>query len=177
MAILTAGMGAATGVAKFFEGRKMQREAQARINSFEWQDLTNPFENQQVSTLGADLRTEQSNIDTATSVDALRAGGNRAIVGGLGRIQAQNNDINREIAANLDEQQKVIDRSIAQQNANNQQMMEARQANELAGYGALLGAGQQMKFGGMTDLLSTAGYLGQTDAGKGIDKSITGLFK
>lgn len=177
MAIATAGIGLAGGIGKFFEGRAMQKRAQNLINNFEWQDLENPYENQRVSTLGSDLRTEQANINTASTVDALRSGGSRAIVGGLGRLQAQNNLLNRDIAANLDEQQRKIDFAKSAQDVRNQDMIEQRQSQELSGYGNMLGMGQQMKFGGMTDILNTAGFLGQTDIGKSVDSSIGDIFK
>ena len=90
MAIATGAIGAGTGLAKFFEGRSMQKRAQSNIDSFKWDDLTNPYKGMQVSTLGADLQTEQANINTATSTEAMRAGGTRALVGGLGRQQAFN---------------------------------------------------------------------------------------
>lgn len=172
MSVATAAVGLAGGAAKFFEGQAMQRKAQGLINNFEWQDLQNPYENQQVSTLGSDLQTEQANIATAGNVEALRGGGNRALVGGLGRVQAQSNDLNRQIAANLDQQQKQIDFAKSGQDVRNQDIMEKRQGDELAGYGAMLGAGQQAKFGGMTDILNTAGFAAQTGFGKGIDKGI-----
>lgn len=172
MSVATAAVGIAGGVSKFFEGQSMQRKAQELINNFEWQDLQNPYENQQVSTLGSDLQTEQANIATAGNVEALRGGGNRALVGGLGRVQAQSNDLNRQIAANLDQQQKQIDFAKSGQDVRNQDIMEKRQGDELAGYGAMLGAGQQAKFGGMTDILNTAGFAAQTGFGKGIDKGI-----
>lgn len=177
MSVATAAVGIAGGVSKFFEGQSMQRKAQELINNFEWQDLQNPYENQQVSTLGSDLQTEQANIATAGNVEALRGGGNRALVGGLGRVQAQSNDLNRQIAANLDQQQKQIDFAKSGQDVRNQDIMEKRQGDELAGYGAMLGAGQQAKFGGMTDILNTAGFAAQTGFGKGIDKGIGDLFK
>lgn len=181
MAIATASVGVAGGVAKFFEGRAMQKRAQSLIDNFEWQELTNSYENQQVSTLGSDLRTEQSNITTAGNVEALRGGGNRGLVGGLGRVQAQSNLVDRDIASELDKQQKQIDFAVSGQDAKNQAMMEKRQGDELAGYGQMLGMGQQAKFGGMTDLMNVGGFMGQTDIGKGIDKSATdgimNLFK
>ena len=154
----------------------MQKRAQSNIDSFKWDDLTNPYKGMQVSTLGADLQTEQANINTATSTEAMRAGGTRALVGGLGRQQAFNNQLNRQIAADLDQQQRQIDFAAAGQDVRNQAMMEQRQVNELAGYGAMLGAGQQLKFGGMTDMLNTAGYMSQTELGASIDSGIAGLF-
>jgi hypothetical protein len=172
MAIATASVGAATGVAKFFEGRAMQKKAQALIDDFQWEDPTNPYSDQEISTQGSDLMTEQNNINTATNVEALRGGGNRALVGGLGRVQAQNNDMSRQIGAGLDEQQKQINFAEAGQDVRNQSIIEQRQGNELAGYGNMLGMGQQAKFGGMTDLLNTAGFVAQTDTGKGVDAKI-----
>lgn len=177
MAIATASIGVLGGAAKFFEGQAMQRKAQGLINDFNWQDLQNPYENQQVSTLGSDLQTEQLNTNTAGNVEALRSGGNRALVGGLGRVQAQTNDVNRQIAADLDQQQKQLDFAKSGQDVRNQDIMEKRQGDELAGFGAMLGAGQQAKYGGMTDILNTAGYLGQNDFGKNVDAGIGGLFK
>lgn len=170
MATATAGL--AGGMAKFFEGRKMQRDAQKAIDNFEWQELSNPYETQQVSTLGSDLITEQANLNTANSVEALRASGNRGIIGGLGRVQAQNNIVNRQVAAGLDEQQKQIDFAKSGQNVRNQSIIEKRQTDELTGYGNMLGVGQQVKFGGMTDILNTTAYAEE----KGVDvlKMFTG---
>lgn len=177
MAVATGVVGAGVGLAKFFEGRSMQKRAQGMIDNFQWDDLTNPYKDLQVSTLGSDLQTEQANINTATSTEAMRAGGTRALVGGLGRQQAMNNQMNRQIGADLDQQQKQIDFAAAGQDVRNQAIMEQRQSNELAGYGQMLGAGQQMKFGGMTDILNTAGFAAQTEFGQGIDKGISNGIK
>lgn len=148
-------VGAAGGVMKYFEGRKMQKKAQEAIDNFEWQELNNPYDDLQVSTLGAELRQEQANITTAGNVEALRSGGNRALIGGLGRVQAQNNDVSRQIAANLDEQQKTIDYAGAQDDVKRRDMIESRQANELAGYGQMMNVGMGMKYGGIADVQAT----------------------
>ena len=177
MAVATGVIGAGVGLAKFFEGRAMQKRAQNSIDNFQWDDLTNPYKDLQVSTLGSDLQTEQANINTASNTAALRAGGTRALVGGLGRQQALNNQLNRQIAADLDKQQTNIDYAAAGQDVNNQKMMEQRQANELAGFGAQLGAGQQLKFGGLANIAGSALAVGQTDFGAAVDKGIgKGLF-
>lgn len=164
MAAVTAvsgAVGAATGVAKFFEGRSMQKRAEKFIENFEWQDLQNPYRNQQVSTLGADLLKEQANIASATDVEALRAGGTRALAGGLGRVDARRNVLNREIASNLDEQQKAINASIANQEAVNQNMVEKRQTDELAGYGQMMNVGMGTKYQGLTNVVNGLGAMGQ----------------
>lgn len=169
MATATAAVGVAGGVAKFFEGRAMQKKAQSLINNFEWQELTNPYENQQVSTLGTDLRAEQANITTAGNVEALRSGGNRALVGGLGRVQAQNNTVSREMATTLDEQQKQIDFAKSGQDVRNQSIIEKRQTDELAGFGQMINTGLGIKHQGFDTALAGMGLFGQTKLGTSID--------
>lgn len=140
------------GTSKFFEGKKMQKRAQKHIDEFEFSELNNVQEDRQVSTRSAELRTEQGDIQSATSTEALRAGGTRALVGGLGRVEANRNIINREVGANLDMQEKQIQGAIAQDNAAIRGMKERRESAELAGYGQMLNTGMGMKYQGITDV-------------------------
>lgn len=150
-------MGIAGGVSKFFEGRKMQRAAQDAIANFEWEDPQNAFRNNQVSTLGSDLQREELGINNATSVEALRGAGTRGLVGGLGRVQANSNRVNAQIAAGLDEQQKTIDMNASQDDIRIRDMIEKRQADELAGYGQMLSTGMGMKYAGIGDAINGVG--------------------
>ena len=163
---ITGGLQAATGIAggisKFFEGRKMQKWAQDKIEHFQWQDLENVYKNNQVSTLGADLQREENARTSSTAVDALREGGNRALVGGLGRIVANNNMVNRQIGANLDEQQKTIDMAKSSDDARIRDMVETRQSNELQGYGQMMNVGMGMKYGGIGDVVNGLGSAAST---------------
>lgn len=177
MAIATGSIGLATSAAKFFEGKAMQKKGQEAIDNFQWQDLTNPYENLEVSTIGSDLRKETQQIGEATAIDALGKGGARALVGGLGKVQANRNVVNKEIAAGLDEKQKQIDFAAAGQDVRNQAMKEKREADELAGYGNMMNTGLGMKQGAYGDLLNTAGFVGQTDIGKSADASIGNWIK
>ena len=164
MAMATAAQGViglVGGAAKFSEGRKMQNAAQASIDNFEWKDPQNAFRNQQVSTLGSELQREENARATATSTEALRSGGTRAIVGGLGRVVAQSNQVNREVGANLDQQQKQIDMAAAQDDVRIRDIHEKRQTEELEGYGAQLNAGMGMKWKGVGDGINAVGALGQ----------------
>lgn len=170
---VSAGIGAVGGAVKFFEGRKMQREAQNNIDNFQWQKLDNPYENLTVSTMGADLQREEAGRTNAAAVESLRASGTRGLVAGLGRLQEQDNLRNRGIAADLDKQQKDIDYARAQDQTRIQAMTENRQSNELAGYGNLLDVGRDMKMGGITDLMSAAGTAASM-AGGGAGKSVGG---
>lgn len=168
MGIATAAQGAiglAGGAAKFFEGRKMQRQAQQLIDNFEWQDLENAYTNKQVSTLGSDLMREENARAMATATGTLREGGSRALIGGLGKVVSQSNTTNREIAANLDEQQKALDLAAAADDVRIRSMVEERQANELAGYGEMLQQGRSMKNAGFSEGLNAIGGLGVGLAG------------
>lgn len=156
-------VGTVGGIMKFYEGRKMQKKAERMLDSFEWQDLQNPYESLQVSTLGADLQREEAGRNTASVVNAIQSGGSRAIIGGLGRVQAQNNLVNRQIAADLDQQQRSIDFAAAGQDVVNQGMTEQRQANELQGYGQMMNVGMNMKYGGIADVMNAAQAQGQTN--------------
>jgi len=158
---ISGGIGAATSVANFFEGRSMKKKGERFAENFEWEDLTNPYKTQQVSTLGSDLKTEQQQVGEATAVDALQAGGTRALVGGLGQVQSNANLTNTQIAANLDEQQKKIDFAASGQDVRNQAMMEKRQGDELAGYGNMMNTGLGMQQGAVGDFISSAGVIGQ----------------
>lgn len=176
MGTVTAGAGLLGGAAKFFSGRSMQKKAEKFIENFEWQDLENPFENEQVSTLGSDLRTEQSNIGAATATEALRSGGTRGLAN-IGKIEAQRNITNAETAAGLDEQQKAINTRIAQQESINQGMIEKRQADELAGYGQMMNVGMGIKSQGFDNVINAFGAFGQTSAGENLDNKIWGTNK
>lgn len=168
MAIASAVIGAAgtiygisEGQKKNQEGRKMQREAQKLISQFNFDEFQNAYKDLQVSTLGADLRREELATTSAGIVDALRGGGNRAIVGGLGRVQAGINDTNRQIAADLDQQQKAIDFASAQEEGRIRDLKFQQQSAELAGYGQLLNTGLGLANQGTGNVMSGLASLGQ----------------
>ena len=151
--------GAIGGFKKIKEGKAMQRAGQQGIDSFEWEELQNPYKNLQVSTAGAEMRADQANTATATMTEALRAGGTRAIIGGAGRVQAQNNLVSRDIAANLDEQQKAINMKAAADDTRVRDMVEKRQSDELAGYGNMMDVGMDMRHQGFGDLVAAGGAI------------------
>lgn len=163
-AVLAAGslaMGIAGGISKQREGRKMQQEAQKQIDAFKWQSLQNPYKTMQVSTVGADLQREASATTEAGMIDTLQQAGDRAVLGSVGKVQANSNMLNRQIAVDLDRQQQEIDRAAAQQDVNNQMMMEQRQSNELAGYGQMLNTGIQTRQQGWNDIVNGVGSASQ----------------
>jgi len=81
------------------EANKKKKAAKA-LQELKTPELSNVAENLQVSTLGADLQREEAARTTASQLDALRESGTRGVVGGVGRVAAQNQAQNRQIAAN-----------------------------------------------------------------------------
>lgn len=151
----------AAGAKKNQEGRKMQREAQKLIDKFSFDEFQNAYRTTQVSTLGADLRREELATTSAGIVDGLRGGGNRALVGGLGRLQSGMNETNRQIAADLDAQQKQLDYAAAGEDSRITDRKFQQQSAELAGYGQMLNVGLGVKYQGMDNMVSGLGALGQ----------------
>jgi hypothetical protein len=172
MATATAATGLAMGAAKFFSGRAQQRKGEKFINNFKWQELKDPYGDLSVSTLGADMRKEEASRTTATSVDALSQGGARTLLGGLGKAQDSNNQVNKDIAAGLDEQQKNLDKLSAGQMVANQTAIEKRQGDELAGYGQMMNQGMAMKSQGMDNAINAVGAFGAGAGGQKLEDKL-----
>ena len=143
--LLTAGAGIAQSV---FGGIQMGKARRA-IENYERQDLTNAFDNVQLSTIGSDLMTAQNNRRTADMVDVLRGGGIRGVLGGLPKVMAQSQQLDMQARDYLDQQDIRRQYSIAQDDARIRAMQERREEADLAGLGAQLNTGQQNMFSGL----------------------------
>lgn len=141
----------------YFQGKQMEKSAMDKINNFKWQEQNNPYKNLAVSTKAADFQREENARFNAQAVEALRAGGARAIGAGMGSVVAGTNEMNRRISADLDEQQKAIDMAAAGDDVRYRDMVERRQADELAGYSNLMNVGMGMKYQGINQLVNTLG--------------------
>lgn len=169
-AAIAAGIGVAGGIAKAASGRKMMRDAKRAARNYRRQELKNVNRNRRVSTLGAELAREEAARGTATSVEALRSGGVRGVVGGLGAVQAANNQQSRAIGAGLDEQRVQLDREIAADDARIRAMQEQREQQDLAAIQSQVNAGQQTMYSGIGDIAQAgfgAATLGAMGGGAG----------
>ena len=128
-------IGGALGAAQMIGGAIGKKKAKKAIDNYSRQQLTNAYEHLGVSTRGADLQREEMQRNSAMAMDALRAGGARALIGGIGRIGQYNATSSRQIGADLDMQQNRIDQMRAQDDIRIQQMMEQREREDLAGLG------------------------------------------
>jgi hypothetical protein len=151
-------MGAMTAIAatgalasgiQAISGAKQRRDARTALENYQRQDLENVAEGLQVSTLGADLQREEQARLASSQVGALQGAGVRGLVGGLGRVEAGNQMANREIAANLDAQQRQIDQMYAQDEANIRGMQEQREMGDIAGLSSQYNAGNAMMWQGI----------------------------
>jgi hypothetical protein len=144
-----AGVGVLASGIQAIQGAKQRRDAQQELENYQRQELANVAEGLQVSTLGADLQREEQARLAATQVGALQGAGVRGLVGGLGRVEAGNQMVNRQIAADLDAQQKQIDQMMAQDKANIRGMQEQREASDIAGLSSQYNAGNAMLWQGI----------------------------
>lgn len=141
---VSAGMGGL----QMAQANKAKKEAQKNINDYKRQDLTNPANGLQVSTLGADRQREDLARTMATYANLASMGGTRGISALAPNLISQQNAQEAQIVANLDEQQKQIDQMKANGQAQVQNMQEQREYNDLAGLGTQLNvANQERKMG------------------------------
>lgn len=151
-------MGAMTAIAatgalasgiQAISGAKQRRDAKNALENYQRQELNNIAEGLQVSTLGADLQREEQARLASSQVGALQGAGVRGVIGGLGRVEAGNQMVNREIAANLDAQQKQIDQMYAQDQANIRGMQEQREVGDISALSSQYNAGNAMMWQGI----------------------------
>lgn len=181
--IAMAGVGLLGSGYQAIKGAKDAKDAKNALENYQRQEFSNIAEGLQVSTLGADLQREEQARLAQSQVDALAGAGARGILGGLGRVEAGNQMTTRQIAADLDMQQKQIDQMRAQDEANIRSMQEQREMQDIAGLSSQFNAGNQMMFQGLGGLaqtgMATLGHMGLKDAiakqgaGAGTDKTAT----
>lgn len=159
-----AGVGALASGIQAISGAKQRRDAKNALENYQRQELNNIAEGLQVSTLGSDLQREEQARLAASQVGALQGAGVRGVIGGLGRVEAGNQMMNREIAANLDAQQKQIDQMYAQDQANIRSMQEQREVSDISALSSQYNAGNAMMWQGIGGIAQS----GMSAFGKGI---------
>jgi len=153
--IVAAGVAAAGSIAQAVSGATRASRARKALENFQRQELRNVTEGMRISTLGAELQTQEAQRRFATSVEALRSGGVRGLVGGLGAVEQQQQAAQQQIATGLDVQQQQIEQMRAQDEANVRAMQEQRESSQIAGLGAEMAAGRQQVQAGLQGLVQT----------------------
>jgi len=153
-------LGTATGIYNLIRGAKEQAAAKRAMNEYERQKLTNVADGLQVSTLGSDLQREEQMRLAASQNQMLADSGTRGIVGGIGKVEAGNQKVMQQTAADLDEQQRKIEMMQAEDNARIRTMQEARENADLAALSSQFQSGKMDANLGMGNIIQGVGQLG-----------------
>ena len=164
MAVATAiaGAGLALSAYQTVDSAIDAKNAQDKIDAFKPQELTNPQENVQLSTLASEQATKANNINVATSVDALQRGGTRAILGGIPRINEGSILLQNQISQDLERQDRERSILIARGEERIQGIQEQREREALQGLGQELNVANQNFATGLGDMASSGLALGQS---------------
>ena len=162
---VSGGLGVAGGLYQMINGSKEKREAQRALENYQRQQLQNVYDNTAVSTLGADRQIENQARLASGQISALQGAGVRGLIGGLGRVEAGNQNVNQQIAADLDQQQKQIDFARAGDQANIRSMQENRENADISALSSQYMAGKQDQNTGMGNIALGAGMLGNAFGG------------
>lgn len=150
------GISAISSGVNLISGLSRKSKAKKALANFQRQELRNVTEGLRVSTLGAELQTQEAQRRFSTSVDALRSGGVRGLVGGLGRQEQLQQVQQQRISADLDRQQMAIDQMAAQDEARIRNMVEARESSAIAGLGQEISQGRNQAMAGAAGLAQSA---------------------
>ena len=145
----------ATG-AQMSQANKQKKAAQKAIDGYKRQDLNNPFESLQVSTLGADRQREDIARTMSTYGNLAAMGGSRGIAATLPALLEQQNNQEAQIAGNIDQQQMQINQMKAGGDMQVMGMQEQRENNDLLGLGNQLSIAQQQRDAAANQLMQSA---------------------
>ncbi len=177
---VTAGLGLGMSAYQSISGASQKRKAKNALQRYKRQELDapNPYENIPISTVGSDIMTEQSQMNNANAVDALRNGGTRGIAM-IPQVVANSNRQNQEIRAYLDDQVTKRNYAIAGDKTAIRGMKEERENADLAGLGQQMQVGRQDMWSGFRGLASSGMYAANNIdwTGKGAAKTdYSGIF-
>ena len=158
MAGAGAAIGMAGGISKMISGGKRKRESKRAIRQFNRnrQKLTNVNDGRRISTRGAEIALDEQARLAATSLDVLASGGIRGAVGGVGAVNSANRKVVNQVGTNLDQQQVLLDREKAQDEARVRQMKESRELQEQQLLYGQLNAAEQDQASGLGDIAGSA---------------------
>ena len=175
-ATATAIVGGGLAAYQAIDGANQKRKAKNALQRYKRQDLdaSNPYENIPISTVGSDIMTEQSQMNNANAVDALRNGGTRGIAM-IPQVVANSNRQNQEIRAYLDDQVTKRNYAIAGDKTAIRGMKEERENADLAGLGQQMQVGRQDMWSGFRGLASSGMYAANNIDFSGSNPQVSGV--
>ena len=174
---ITGGLSAGMGLYQTIAGAKEKKNAEDALASYKRQELENVAKDLQVSTLGADRQLAEQSRLASTQVGALQGGGTRALIGGLGRVEAGNQAVNDQITADLDQQRKDIDAMIASDNANIRGMQENRENADINALSSQYQSGKNDMNMGLGNIVQGVGSVANQFGAKTSRKSTSRIGK
>jgi len=160
MSWVAVGVGAATAIAggvKASKAAKDKKKLASEAANMKEVPLENIAEQLKVSTIGAKNRQEGQSVLEATQTAALQGAGTRATLAGIGSVAAGSQAVNREISADLDQQQKDIDALKAEDSARIRQTQEERNRAKLAALSSQYNAANDAQQQGIGNMIQGAG--------------------
>ena len=175
-ATATAIVGGGLAAYQAIDGANQKRKAKNALQRYKRQDLdaSNPYENIPINTIGSDIMTEQSQMNNANAVDALRNGGTRGIAM-IPQVVANSNRQNQEIRAYLDDQVTKRNYAIAGDKTAIRGMKEERENADLAGLGQQMQVGRQDMWSGFRGLASSGMYAANNIDFSGSNPQVSGV--
>ena len=164
-------IGGVASAAQAVKGAQEASAAKDALNNLKLPEWQNPYENAQVSTLGADYSRELSQGTAASNIEALQGAGVRGLVGGVGRVQGEQQQLDQQIAADLDRQQKELDQQKAQAYMQLKGVEEQRYRGDVAALSSQVNQGNQMMWAGITGVAQSG--MAAVSANAGGDKDTT----
>jgi len=164
---ITGGLSAGIGLYQTLTGAKEKKNAQDALENYKRQELENVAKDLQVSTLGADRQLAEQARLASTQIGALQGGGTRALIGGLGRVEAGNQAVNDQVVAQLDQDQERINQMIANDNANIRNMQENRENADISALSSQYQSGKQDMNMGIGNTLQGIGTVANQFGGTG----------
>lgn len=161
VATATALVGAGISAYSAYDSAQKKKKATRALENLATPETSNVAENLTVSTRGADIRKESAGRSSASAIDALRSSGTRGVIGGVQKVVAENNAVSADIGANLDEQQKDIDRMKAGDNVRIQGVKEQRYQSDVAGLSSQIDSAEDTKRQGIANTIQGLGSAGQ----------------
>lgn len=160
-ALLTGGIGTLLGGVQAISGAKRTSDNKDELNDYERGLLSNAFDKIPINTAGSDLLREQGAQTTANMVDAVQNGGSRSIIGGLPKVAAYTNQIDKEAARMLDSQIDKRNYAAAGDDVRIQNMTEARDNANINALSSQVNAGRQDTWNGVMGVASGLAYAGR----------------
>ena len=166
---VSVGVGAATAIAggiKANQANKKKKRLKAEAENQKEVPLDNIANELKVSTIGAKSRQEGQSVLEATQTAALQDAGTRAILGGAGKVAAGSQAVNKDIAIDLDRQQKEIDMVRAEDSAKIRSTKEDRQRAKLAALSSQYNTAADQEQQGYGNMIQGAGMAANAGANK-----------